>query len=458
MLNINELLKATKGKIINGDRKYIPKNYIIDSRSAKKGDFFIPIIGENVDGHKYITDSVKSGISGYFISSNCKEKDLIEKESIKINKAVIIIEVKDTKKALIDSAKFNRRKHINIPVIAVTGSVGKTSTREIISSVLSQEKNVLVTEKNYNSNIGISIMCLKIDNQDVCVLEAGIDKFNEMEELSDILRPDIVCFTIIGSSHIGTFKTRDNIFSEKFKLTKYIKGISKIIINSDDDKLRNIDNNKYNLLKISQRDILDINAKDTKVEYKTKIYDSIEDITLNQIGIHNAKNSLFAIRIGEIFNIKKENIIKGIKEYKNFNNRLNYDIINEIKIIDDTYNSSFESIKAGIETLDKLKAGRKIVVLGDVFDLGDKSKETHICIGKYLLDKNIDLILLSGDNMKYTHNIIKDNVNSKYFKNKNDILEYIIKNIKKGDIIYFKASNGMKYTDLVNEFKNKIAF
>lgn len=456
MLNVNEILEATKGKLINGDKNYVPKNYVIDSRIINKDDFFVPIVGENVDGHSYIINSVKSGISGYFISFSLKNKIEIIDETVKINKDIIIIEVEDTKQALIDSAKFNRIKHIDIPVVALTGSVGKTSTREIISSVLSQEKNVLVTEKNYNSNIGISIMCLKIDTQDICVLEAGIDKFDEMEELSEILKPDIVCFTIIGSAHIGTFKTRDNIFSEKFKLTKYIKGINKVIVNVDDDKLQNIDKNKYNVVEISQKDIFDIHAKDVKLNYKTKIYNDMESITLNQIGIHNAKNSLFAIRVGEIFNIKKENIIKGIESYENFKNRLNYDKLNGIKIIDDTYNSSFESIRSGIETIDTMESTRKIVVLGDVFDLGEKNEETHINIGEFLIDKNIDLVLLSGDGMKYTYDVIKNKINSKYFKNKDDILNYLVENMKYDDLIYFKASNGMKYTDLVNKFKLKI--
>ncbi len=456
MLNINELLIATKGKLINGDKNYIPRNYVIDSRILNKEDFFIPIIGEKVDGHNYIIDSVKNGISGYFICYNLENKTEIIEESIKINSNIIIIEVKDTKRALIDSAKFNRVKHIDIPIVAITGSVGKTSTREIIASVLSQEKNVLVTEKNYNSNIGISIMCLKIENQDVCVLEAGIDKFDEMEELSEILKPDIVCFTVIGSSHIGTFKTRDNIFSEKFKLTKYIKGINKIIINSDDDKLQKIDRKKYNVIEISQNDISDIGIDDIKINYKTKIYNEIKVLTLEQIGIHNAKNSLFAIKVGEIFNIKKENIIKGIENYKNFKNRLNYSIINGIKIIDDTYNSSFESIKSGIETINNIKSTRKIIVIGDVFDLGEESEKIHKKIGEYLTKKDIDIILLSGNSMKYTYDIVKNRITSKYFNDKDDILKYLLENSKQGDLIYFKASNGMKYTELVNKFKENL--
>ncbi len=456
MLSIKELVEATDGVLINGNEEDIPKNYIIDSRNSKKGDFFVPIVGEKKDAHDFIVDCVKNEIAGFFISKNNVNKENIINESKSINKKINIIEVEDTKQALIKAGMFNRQKNINIPVVAVTGSVGKTSTRQIIASVLSTEKNVLVTSKNYNSDIGISIMCLLIDNQDVCVFEAGIDHFDEMDLLSEILKPDVACMTIIGTSHIGTFKTRDNIFKEKFKITNYLKEDKKLVINFDDDKLNKIDDKKYKLYKVSQNDISNMQNNDEKITFTTKIYGKDELVTINQIGIHNAKNALFAIKVGEIFNISKDNIIKGISEYKNFNNRLNYKKVKNIKIIDDTYNSSFESIKVGIDTIEKINSTRKIIVFGDVFDLADKSEEIHKDIGKYLIDKNIDIALFSGDAMKSTYDILKKYKECKYFNNKQDIIDYLLNIVKEDDLIYFKASNGMKYTDLVNEFIEKM--
>ena len=447
MLNILELVQSTKGKLINGNKDIIPKNYVIDSRLISNDDFFVPIIGENC---------VKNNICGYFISSAFKEKEQIIQQSLKINKEIIIIEVEDTLKALVAAATFNRQKHIDIPIVAVTGSVGKTSTRQIIASVLATEKNVLVTEKNYNTNFGISIMCLKMDSQDVCVLEAGIDKFNEMDELSSILKPDIACFTIIGTSHIGTLKTRENIFKEKFKLTNNLKGLNKIIINNDDDMLCNIDDSKFSVIKISEKNISNLKTNNGNITYNTKIYNENVNLTLNQIGIHNAKNSLFAIKVGEIFNISKENIIKGISSYINFNNRLNYERINEIQIVDDTYNASLESIKSGIETILNIDSNKKILVLGDILDLGDKSYETHVNIGTYLKALNVDLILLSGEAMKDAYDIIKSSLNAVYFENKDDIVNYLISFTQKNDIVYFKASNGMNYTELINKFKENV--
>ena len=149
MLNLKELIEACNGKYINGNLDYIPKNYVIDSRIINKGDFFVPIIGENTDGHSYIIDTVKKGSIGFFINKNTKNKKNIIDESIKINSDICIIEVEDTFKALYNAGKKNREKNIDIPVVAITGSVGKTSTREMVSSVLNQKYKVLTTEKNH---------------------------------------------------------------------------------------------------------------------------------------------------------------------------------------------------------------------------------------------------------------------------------------------------------------------
>ena len=240
LLNINEIVKASNGVLVNGDERIIPQNYKIDSRELENNDFFIPIVGENVDGHNYIIDCVKKGTIGFFISKSCKNKEEIIKESISIKHDVCIIEVEDTEKALCDIGTYNRNKHIDIPIIAITGSVGKTSTREMIASMLLEKYNVLVTERNYNSIIGLPIMMLKIDNQDICVLEAGINHIGEMDILTKILKPDICVITNIGNAHIGIMGSRENIFKEKLKITDNIKGLKKLIVNGDDEYLSKI--------------------------------------------------------------------------------------------------------------------------------------------------------------------------------------------------------------------------
>lgn len=463
MLNVNELVKATKGKLLNGDGNTSPLEYEIDSRILKKDDFFVPIVGEKVDAHIYIIDTVKKGAIGFFINSGFEKKDEIIKESIKINENVCIIEVEDTRKALIQSGIYNRQKHINIPVVAIAGSVGKTSTREMIASVLKTNKNVLVTKKNYNSDIGLPLMCLQIDEQDVCVLEVGIDKFDQMDELSFILKPDIVVFTIIGTSHIGTFKTKENIFKEKFKLTNYIKGISKVIVNGDDTYLASIKaNEKINVESYTIDTVGDVKVKDESLDFVTRIYGKEEKVVINQIGNHNIYNALAAIKVGELFNLETKDILKGIAKYENFSRRLERKVINNVTLIDDSYNASPESMKSGLMSADKISSKRKFAIIGDIFDLGELAQEIHMKIAPVFELVNFDYLYTLGPNAKYIANGAKKYMNEekiKSFDSKKDLVGEIIKNVKEGDLVYFKASNGMNFNEIVKDvydnLKNK---
>ena len=456
MLNIGELVEATNGILVNGDVNLIPKNYVIDSRLIDKDDFFVPIVGENVDGHKFIEDCVNKGITGYFICSKVENKQDIIDKSLKFNNKLCIIEVEDTEKALYNAGKYNREKHLDIPLIAITGSVGKTSTREMIASVLRTSKNVLVTEKNYNSCIGIPIMALKIDMQDICIFEAGIDKFNEMDLESALLKPDIAVITNIGTAHIGTFKDKKNTFKEKLKIVNNLKGINKLIVNYDDKILKSINNNsKYEVLKCSLGEAENINWCEDKITFSTKIYNKLESVTINQIGVHNITNSLYAIKIGEIFNISTPNILKGIASYKNFNRRLQkYIIRNNIVLIDDTYNASIDSMFSGLSTINSMKSKRKIAVLGDMFDLGEYSNKLHEDVGKAFSKFNYDILFTLGEASKNITNIAKEYVeNVKCFDTKIELINELNKVMEDGDIVYFKASNGMRFNEIIEELK-----
>lgn len=466
MLNIKEIVKVTNGILINGENNIIPKSYEIDSRNIKEGDFFIPIIGEKIDAHEFIVDTVKRGCIGYFISKKCKSFYNINNECIKINPNICIIAVEDTIKALIDSGKYNREKNIDIPIVTVVGSVGKTSTREMITSVLREEKNVLCTKKNFNSNIGISLMCLEIDNQDVCVLEAGIDKFGEMEELSDILKPDIVVMTVIGTSHIGTFKTKKNIFIEKSKILNNIKGIKKVIANGDDMYLSTLTPcESYDVDKVSIDNVDGILVFENSLEFNTRLYGDKLKIKINQIGDHNIYNALMAIKVAEYFNIKKKNIINGIKNYKNYTGRLQQICVNGITLIDDTYNASSESMRSGLLTVNRLNAKRKFAILGDMFDLGEMADEIHAKVSEIFSLTEYDYLYTLGDKAKIIANeskkYIKEN-NVVSFDNEDNMINRIIDEVKIGDIIYFKASNGMHFSKIVKKIekilneKNKI--
>lgn len=457
LLNIKEIVVASNGILINGNDSLIPSDYKIDSRELRENEFFIPIIGENEDGHKYIVDIVKKGAIGFFISKSCINKEKIINESLNLNPDVCIVEVQDPEKSLRDIAMYNRNKHLNIPVVAITGSVGKTSTREMIASVLSEKYTLLVTEKNYNSIIGLPIMLLKMDKQDICVLEAGINHIGEMDILSKLLKPDVCVITNIGNAHIGIMGSRDNIFKEKMKITNNIKGLKNVIVNGDDEYLSNLDSKEYNLIKYSLKDISNKIIEKDFIKFDTSIYNKNYTVTINQIGNHNIQNALSAIKVGEVFNLEGQEIINGIGKYKNFSGRLEIKNIKEnITIIDDTYNASIDSMKSGLITVNDLDGIRKIAVLGDMLELGEYSKKIHLEVGEIFKTVKYDFLYTLGEEAKNIALTAKKYMGSKHvksFNSKCELEKEIKNNMKAGDIIYFKASNAMKFSDIITELQ-----
>lgn len=456
---VSDIEKFSKGNLINGNENIEINKFLIDNREENIDEcFYIPLVGKKVDAHDFIVNSVEKGIIGFFINKNYINKEKVIKESIMINSEIVIIEVEDTLKALYNISVYNRKLHLDIPVIAITGSVGKTSTRQMIYSVVKQEKNVLVTEKNYNGYLGLSLMGLKIKDQDVCILEAGIDRFGEMDELSQILLPDIAVITMIGTSHIERFKTKENIFKEKMCITKTLRGINTLIINKEDEYLSKIkDNQNYNIKRYSIEEITDLKIENKKITFYTKIYNKNEKIVINAIGKHNVTNAIAAIKVGELLNISTKNIIKGISEYRNFDRRLEVKTVQKnVVLIDDSYNASADSMISGLNTIN-LMDGRKIAVLGDMLELGKYSDVLHKKVGEEFKNLNFDILITIGE-----HSV---NINKKankyvkqclHFSNMQEAQKCILKNIKENDIVYFKASNSMNFSYLINYIMEKI--
>lgn len=451
MLKVKELLEATNGKLLNGNLDDEINNYKIDSREVKSGDFYIPIVGENVDGHRFINDTVKNNCSGFFVSNI----DSIDIQKIKeVNKDIIIIEVEDTKKALVDIGIFNRNKHKDIEVVAITGSVGKTSTREIVSSVLSQQKNILVTEKNMNSYIGMPLMTLKLEEQEMAVLEAGIDFVGEMDILNKLLVPDVAVVTNIGTSHIGKFGSQDIIFQEKTKIADGLKGKKILLLNGDDEYLRRYENPSVKILYYSIKDAKNIVINENTIEYDTLIYNKEEHIVVNALGNHNILNSLVAIKIGEIYNISVDKIKRGIFQYQNISRRMEKILFNNITIIDDTYNASPSSMQSGLISIDEIKDKRKIAVLADILELGNYAKEIHLKMGKVFKDLKYDVLIAYGENMKYLIENAKNYVKEVYYcKDSTEAEKKVREIMRENDVIYFKGSNSMSVNKIVDDLK-----
>lgn len=451
-MKISEILLSTKGLLLNGNEDDLVESFSIDSRNINNNDFFIAIKGEKFDGNDFIFDVLNKGCKGVIFDKNI---DI----DFKKYKDKIFIKVNNSIKALQDMARYKRSLY-DIPVVAITGSVGKTSTKDIIASVMSEKYNVLKTEGNHNNHIGLPLTLLKLKDHNAMCIEMGMNHFNEISLLTNILKPTIAVITNIGTAHIGNLGSRENILKAKLEILEGLKENGNIIINNDNDLLHKwyIDNKaKYNIITYGIENESKYQAKNIINEIENSTFD-INNVTKNIFvpvpGNHFIYNSLCAFAVGKILNISNEMIKEGIKKFELSKNRIeNIDLPNDIRLISDCYNANYDSMKAAIELLSKYKE-RKIAVLGDMLELGKYSEEIHSNIGK-LINDNIDILICSGEMSKYIYNNSK--TNKKYYCNNNKEVEELLKDIiLPKDTILFKASNSMNFTEIVNNIKNHL--
>ena len=454
-ITVQDILNVTKGELITGDKNLICKSFSKDSRKIEKGDTYIGIKGEKFDGSKFWKQALENGADCVIVENI--EFTEADKENLK-NKT--IIKVINTLEALYEIAKFKRNLY-KIPVIAITGSVGKTSTKDIVANVVSQKYKTLKTIGNNNNNIGLPFTILKLEDHEAMVLEMGMNHFGEISLLTSIAKPDVCIITNIGTSHIGNLGSRENILKAKLEILEGNPN-SLVIINNDNDLLNewyNKNSTKYNITTYGIKNESDFNAKDITLnqdgsEFSCNIKGKNVSIKVPVGGEHFVLNSLCAIAVGNYLNIETNKIIKGIEEFELTKKRMDIaELKNGIKIINDAYNASFESMKATLKYLSDFN-NRKIAVLGDMFELGEFSKELHEKVGKEVVKNNIDILICSGENSRYIVSKAKEEgmneENIYYFEDKEKILNLLKTIAKQGDIILFKASNGMKFFELAN--------
>lgn len=453
---IKDIIEICNGKLIYGNKDEICDNFSKDTRNIEVGDIYVGIKGANFDGNLFYEDAFNKGAKACIIEDGSIDLNKIKKFN---NKSLII--VNNSIKTLQDLATYKRSLY-DIPVIAVTGSVGKTSTRDIIASVLSTKYNVLKTEGNYNNEIGLPLTILKLKDHTAMVLEMGMSHLGEIDILSNIAKPNIGVITNIGTAHIGNLGSRENILKAKLEITNGFNDNSILIVNNDNDLLHNnINKLKENLkvLTIGINNISDYNAyniEDYVFSSKFKIENNNVEVMVG--GNAFIYNSLMAYSIGKILNIDEKSIINGIKNFKLTKNRLEKIINNNgTTIINDTYNASFDSVKNALELLGKSNYKRKIFLFGDILELGEYTEEIHRKIGKEIVNNKIDIFINVGNNSKYTvYEIINEgfNQNNIYsFKYEYETYEFLKKLLNKDDIILIKGSHAMNLINIVENIK-----
>ena len=451
-MKVKEILKVTKGKMLFGNEELEVENFSKDTRTIQKGDIYIGIKGEKFDGSNFWNQALYAGATAVIISNIQISKE--EKEKYKDK---TIIQVEDTFEALYEIAKYKRSLY-NIPVIAVTGSVGKTSTKDIIASVVSQKYKTLKTEGNNNNNIGLPLTILKLKDHEALVVEMGMNHFGEISLLTNIAKPTLAVITNIGTSHIGNLGSRENILKAKLEILEGMK-IPRVIINNDNDLLHKwyeenkekIEIHTYGINNSSDVIAERIELGEEKSKFVVKTSSEKVNIDVPVGGEHFVYNALCGFMVGKVLGLTAKEIQNGISKFELTKKRMDIRVLkNGATLINDSYNASYESMKASLKYLSSRTDLRKIAVLGDMLELGDFSKELHEKVGEEVANDNIDVLICRGE---FAKNIIsKANKNKKtqciLLQNNEEILSKLQEILKEGDGVLIKASNGMKFYEI----------
>lgn len=449
-ISFEQISNAVEGTFIN--RELLGKKYInqvtIDSRQVQKNDLYIPIIGERFDGHDFIKEAITAGAICVFSRSI---------EEVPQDVPAIIVE--DTKKALGRLAAFYRQQ-FTIPFIGITGSVGKTSTKEMLASILGTKFKVHKTDGNYNNDIGLPLSILSLEPEaEVAVIELGMNHFGEIDYLADILKPEIGMITNIGVSHIEFLGSQEGILKAKTEMLPHIQQEGLIVVNGDDTYLKSIKPQYGRRVKtygygegndccVVNYQVLGKGRQKMTVATDRGIY----IMTVDYPGEHILLNALGGILIGEHLGIEKENIIKGILQYEPAKMRLNeYKIGEQLRIIDDAYNASVDSVSGALKTLNALKETneRSVAILGSMFEMGSYSKKGHEQVGHQVIKSKPDVCILIGKEAKWTFDVIRrfetEAINTHYYESVEAFLPLIEDHIMEHDIVLLKASRGMAF-------------
>ena len=452
-IKVKDILKLTNGNLITGNEELLCENFSKDTRTIQKGDVYIGIKGAKFDGNLFWKEALDKGASCVII----QDIDISSQEKEKYSNKTII-KVENTLEALYKIAQYKRSLY-NIPVIAITGSVGKTSTKDLISSVVQTQYKTLKTEGNNNNNIGLPFTILKLKDHEAMVIEMGMNHFGEISLLTNIAQPTISVITNIGTSHIGNLGSRENILKAKLEILEGMKE-PKIIMNNDNDLLHKWYEENKNHLEIHTYGIennseflaKDIMSQEDSSIFKVNINKENVEIKVPVGGKHFVYNALCAVVVGKLLGIDTKKIQKGISELELTKKRMEIrQLENGAILINDSYNASFESMKSSIEYLGNHTGKRKIAALGDMFELGEYSEELHKKVGREVAKNNIDLLLCVGNDARYIIEGAKEmnkNINTQLLENNEKLLEKLRIELKKGDVLLVKASNATKFYEI----------
>lgn len=449
-MKVKEIVKATCGKLVCGDAEddIDLAKVSTDSRSIGKGQFFIALKGPNFDGADFLNEVFDKGAAGAIVTRRAGLRPVPGK---------ILIQVADTTKALQHMARHHRMK-FKVPIIAVTGSSGKTTVKEMIWSVLSARYNVLKNEGTKNNHIGVPQTLLKLDgSHDMAVLELGTNHRGEIRLLSKISHPTVAVITVIGPSHLEYLKDLEGVFRAKAEIVEHMEEDGMLIVNGDDEFLARMRNTRFPVVRFGFNAANDFRATSLSIERDriSFLLDGKSRYELRLIGSHNVYNALAAIAVGSSFGISEKVMKKALLRHRPSHLRLNLTNIKGVDVINDSYNSNPLSMRFALEALKIYPARERWVVSGDMLELGKKAKHFHETLGSLVAQSGASGLLTYGKHSRYTSlwakraGMPRDNV---WHCSSHDQIAGILKKIaKKGDVILIKGSRGMKMEKVVEK-------
>jgi len=457
-IEVKEILESTGGRLISGDKHAYFTSISTDTRTLKKGDLFIPLKGRNFDGHSFIPQAIQKGAKGII---TCKKIS-------GLNGEYVVIRVKDTLKALQDIAAAYRRR-FQIPVIAVTGSNGKTTTKEILWSILSEKYSTLKNKGNYNNEVGVPLTLFGLcSSHKAAVLEIASNAPGEIRRLTEIVQPTIGVLTNIGLSHTEGLKDIHGVAREKFSLIRGLKKNATAVLNMDDqfmyewakkkhikERLRVV---AYGIERKGNVYATDVRLKERRSYFKLWIGNKSTEICFNLPGLFNVYNALAAGAGAHAMGMSLDSIKNGLEKARGIEMRMEIKKINDILLINDAYNSNPSSVKASISFIQHLKARRKILVLGDMCELGLLSVPAHREISRDIINGGIDIFYALG---KFTSITAKgagsEGIPAFHFLDRARLIKKLLKEIKGGDLILIKGSRAMKMEEVVNAISSALS-
>ncbi|SCX88827.1 UDP-N-acetylmuramoyl-tripeptide--D-alanyl-D-alanine ligase [Alkaliphilus peptidifermentans] len=453
-LTYEEICRGCNGHIISKGASTSAYGVSTDTRTIQKGMLFVPLMGENFDGHTFIEEAKIKGATGAIIEKN-------RSLNLSVLDSMYLIEVEDTLEALSRLSKFYRNM-FNIPFVGVTGSTGKTSTKDMISAVLSSHFSVLKNIGNFNNHIGLPLTLFNLEKHNqVAVLEMGMSAFGEISMLAEIVRPKIGVITNIGMSHIEHLGSKENIMKAKMEIAEHMTEDNYLIINGDDEYLKKLKGQKTPYTKIfygigQDNDLYPSSISENEdggYSISITINDREATFNIKQYGLHNVYNGLVAIWIGNYFGLSPDKIQQAFDFYSPSKMRMEILELHNFKVINDTYNASPDSMKAAIDVLKHIKGKRKIAVLGNMLEMGAFSEEGHRLVGSYLVKAGVDGLIAVGDEARWIAmevNYINSSINTIIVDDNKQACIKLNEMLENDDVILIKGSRGMQMEEIVN--------